>query len=85
MCVLVGVAAGDSEKDVNLVQKTIGWHFCDEEASQSLLLDVKAKLLLVSQFTLLADTKGKCEFYGAGAIRCAERLFNEFVNVKSSV
>jgi len=84
LCVLVGVAAGDSEKDVEyLVQKTIGLRIFADEAGKFNLsaLDVKGELLLVSQFTLIADTKkGKRpSFTGAAPPDEAERLFNEFV------
>jgi D-tyrosyl-tRNA(Tyr) deacylase len=84
LCVFVGVAAGDSEKDVEyLAQKTIGLRiFADESGKFNLsVLDVKGELLLVSQFTLIADTKkGKRpSFTGAAPPDEAERLFNEFV------
>jgi D-tyrosyl-tRNA(Tyr) deacylase len=84
LVVLVGVAAGDTEKDVEyLVQKTIGLRiFADESGRFNLsVLDIKGELLLVSQFTLLADTrKGKRPgFVQAAPPDEAEGLFNEFV------
>ncbi|MFA5629720.1 MAG: D-aminoacyl-tRNA deacylase [Dehalococcoidales bacterium] len=84
LCVFVGVAAEDTVKDVEyLVQKTIGLRiFADESGKFNLsVLDVKGELLLVSQFTLIADTKkGKRpSFIGAAPPDDAERLFNEFV------
>jgi D-tyrosyl-tRNA(Tyr) deacylase len=89
LCVLVGVAAGDSEKDVEyLVQKTVGLRiFADESGKFNLsVLDIKGELLLVSQFTLIADTKkGKRpSFTGAAPPDEAERLFNEFVSQSKS-
>ncbi|MDD4923940.1 MAG: D-aminoacyl-tRNA deacylase [Dehalococcoidales bacterium] len=84
LVVLVGVAAGDTLKDVEyLVQKNIGLRiFADESGKFNLsVLDIKGELLLVSQFTLIADTKkGKRpSFTGAAPPEEAERLFNEFV------
>jgi D-aminoacyl-tRNA deacylase len=84
LVVFVGVAAGDTEKDVAyLVQKTVGLRIFADEAGKFNLsaLDVKGELLLVSQFTLLADTrKGKRpSFIGAAPPEIAENLFNEFV------
>ncbi len=89
LCILVGVAAGDSEKDVEyLVHKTVGLRiFADETGKFNLsVLDVKGELLLVSQFTLIADTrKGKRpSFTGAAPPDEAERLFNAFVRQSES-
>lgn len=89
LCVLVGVAAGDSIKDVEyLVQKTIGLRiFADQSGKFNLsVLDIKGELLLVSQFTLIADTKkGKRpSFTGAAPPDEAEKLFDEFVKQSKS-
>ena len=63
LVVFVGVAAGDTEKDVQyLVRKITGLRiFADDESKFNLsALDIGGELLLVSQFTLLADTvKGR--------------------------
>jgi D-aminoacyl-tRNA deacylase len=88
LVVLVGVAEGDTEKDVAyLVRKTVGLRIFADEAGKFNLsaLDVKGELLLVSQFTLLADTKkGKRpSFIGAAPPEIAENLFNEFVRQAS--
>jgi D-tyrosyl-tRNA(Tyr) deacylase len=84
LVVLVGVAEGDTEKDVQyLVQKTAGLRiFADEEGRFNLsALDIKGELLLVSQFTLLADTKKgrRPSFTGAAPPEQAEALFDRFV------
>jgi D-tyrosyl-tRNA(Tyr) deacylase len=84
LCVLVGVAAGDSEKDIDyLVSKLVELRiFADSGGKFNLsLLDVKGELLLVSQFTLLADARHgrRPGFTDAAPPEQAERLFNLFV------
>ncbi|MDD5038565.1 MAG: D-aminoacyl-tRNA deacylase [Dehalococcoidales bacterium] len=84
LVVLVGVAAGDTERDAQyLAQKTVGLRiFPDEEGRFNLSsLDIKGELLIVSQFTLLADTrKGRRpSFVEAAPPAQAEALFEQFV------
>ncbi len=84
LVVFVGVAEGDTEKDVQyLVQKTAGLRiFADDEGRFNLsALDVEGELLLVSQFTLMADTKKgrRPSFTGAAPPEQAEALFERFV------
>ena len=84
LVVLVGVASGDTEKDAQyLVQKITGLRiFADEEGKFNLsALDIGGELLLVSQFTLLADTrKGRRpSFIEAAPPEQAEALFECFV------
>jgi D-tyrosyl-tRNA(Tyr) deacylase len=84
LVVLVGVASGDTEKDAQyLVQKAVNLRiFADQEGKFNLsALDIKGELLLVSQFTLLADTrKGRRpSFVEAAAPELAQRLFDHFV------
>jgi len=84
LVVFVGVADGDAEKDAQyLVQKTVNMRiFADEEGRFNLsALDIKGELLLVSQFTLLADTrKGRRpSFIEAAPPERAEGLFQCFV------
>jgi D-tyrosyl-tRNA(Tyr) deacylase len=86
LVVLVGVANGDTEKDAQyLVQKTVGLRiFGDEEGRFNLsALDTGGELLIVSQFTLLADTrKGRRPgFIGAAPPEQAEALFEQFVEL----
>ena len=80
----VGVAEEDTEKDIEyLVPKMVGLRiFADEESKFNLsALDVVGELLLISQFTLLADTrKGRRpSFTGAAPPDKAEELFERFV------
>ena len=84
LVVFLGVAGGDTAKDAQyLAQKIAGLRiFSDEEGKFNLsALDIKGELLLVSQFTLLADTrKGRRPSFGGAAPPAqAEQLFNYFV------
>jgi len=84
LVVFVGVANGDTEKDARyLAQKTVNLRiFSDQESRFNLsALDIKGELLLVSQFTLLADTrKGRRpSFTDAAPPAQAEALFQQFV------
>jgi len=84
LVVFLGVANGDTEKDAQyLVQKIVNLRiFADEEGKFNLsALDINAELLLVSQFTLLADTrKGRRpSFTDAAPPVQAEELFDYFV------
>ncbi len=84
LVVLVGVADGDTERDAQyLVEKTINLRlFSDETGKFNLSArDVNGELLLVSQFTLLADTrKGRRpSFTKAAPPAQAEELFAHFV------
>jgi D-tyrosyl-tRNA(Tyr) deacylase len=83
--VLVGVAQGDSEKDVRyLAQRTLNLRIFSDEAGRFNLsaLDIGGELLVVSQFTLLADTrKGRRpSFTDAAPPPQAEELFEFFVS-----
>ena len=84
LVVLVGVASGDAEKDAQyLAQRTVNLRiFADEEGRFNLsALDIKGELLVVSQFTLLADTrKGRRpSFIEAAPLPQAEATFERFV------
>ena len=89
LVVFVGVAAGDTEKDVDyLVQKTVNLRIFSDEAGRFNLsaLDIGGDLLLVSQFTLLADTrKGRRPGLSQAAPPDeADKLFDEFVRQASA-
>jgi D-aminoacyl-tRNA deacylase len=83
LCVLVGVAAGDTEDDArSLADKVVGLRIF-EDAEGKMNLDVKqtrGSLLCVSQFTLLGDArKGRRpSFAGALAPGPAAELFEAF-------
>ncbi len=84
LVVFVGVASGDTEKDAQyLAQKTVSLRiFSDEEGRFNLsALDIKGELLVVSQFTLLANTrKGRRpSFTEAAPPAQAEEIFERFV------
>lgn len=62
LCVLVGVEAGDSEKDaVYLAEKIVKLRIFPDEAGKMnrSLLDTGGGALMVSQFTLLGDARGQ--------------------------
>jgi D-aminoacyl-tRNA deacylase len=84
LVVLVGVACGDTPQDAQyMAQKTAGLRiFSDSQGKFNLsALDVKGELLVISQFTLLADArKGRRpSFTDAAPPVQAEELFNSFV------
>jgi D-tyrosyl-tRNA(Tyr) deacylase len=90
LVVLVGVADGDGDKDIYyLAQKIVNLRIFAGEAEKFNLsaLDIRGELLLVSQFTLLADTrKGRRpSFTDAAPPPQAEELFRQLVEqVKAS-
>jgi len=86
LVVLLGVAAGDTEKDAQyLVPKIVNLRiFTDAQGKFNLsALDVEGDFLFVSQFTLLADArKGRRpSFIEAAPPDKAEALFNYAVGL----
>ena len=84
LVVFVGVARGDTEKDAQyLAQKIVNLRLFSDEGGKFNLsaLDIKGELLVVSQFTLLADTrKGRRpDFIEAAPPAQAKELFEQFV------
>ena len=84
LVVFVGVAVGDMGKEAEyLVQKTISLRIFSDEAGRFNLsaLNINGELLVVSQFTLLADTKKgrRPSFVEAAPPDQAEVLFEQFV------
>ena len=84
LVVFIGIAVGDTEKDAQyLVQKIVNLRiFADEVGRFNVsALDIKGELMVVSQFTLLADArKGRRpSFVDAAPPEQAEKLFEQFV------
>ncbi len=83
LCILLGVADGDTESDAEaLAEKIVNLRiFTDENGKMNLSLkDIDGELLLVSNFTLLAAyKKGKRpDYMGAASPNEAERLYRYF-------
>jgi len=81
LVVLLGVADGDTEKDAQyLMNKIVNLRiFADIQQKFNLsALDIQGELLLISQFTLLADTRRgrRPDFVSAARPEKAEELFN---------
>lgn len=84
MLILLGIAKGDGETQVNhLAEKVAGLRiFEDPDGKMNLsAAEVKAEFLIVSQFTLLGDcAKGRRpSFEKAADPKTAETLYNFFV------
>ena len=79
----LGIQHGDDEKDLEyLVKKTVGLRiFKDDKQNMNLSIqDVKGEALVVSQFTLCADTrKGRRpSFIHAAQPEMAENMYQQF-------
>ena len=86
LCILLGVAKGDSEEDARaLAQKIADLRiFTDENDKMNLSLkDIDGEALVVSNFTLLAAyKKGKRpDYFGAAAPDEANRLYEYFCSL----
>jgi D-aminoacyl-tRNA deacylase len=84
--VLLGVAGGDNEADAaHLVDRIVGMRvFADQAGKMNLsIVQVAGALLMVSQFTLLADTNSgrRPSFIKAAAPDEARRLYDHFVSL----
>lgn len=82
--ILVGVRNGDTEKDARqLAHKTVNLRvFPDENDRMNLSIeDIAGEVLVVSQFTLYADTRkgNRPSFILAGDPDRAEALYREYV------
>jgi D-aminoacyl-tRNA deacylase len=84
--VLLGVAKDDAEKDIAyLADKTLGLRvFADAEGRMNLAIkQVEGELLVVSQFTLLAETESgrRPSFVRAAPPDDARRLYEHFLSL----
>ncbi len=85
LCILLGVAKGDTEPDADaLAAKIVGLRiFCDEDGKMNRsLVDTDGEMLVVSNFTLLAAyKKGKRpDYMNAAAPEEADRLYRYFAD-----
>lgn len=88
LLVLVGVSIDDTDKDIEyLVDKVLNMRiFPDEDSKFNLSVkDINGEIMVISQFTLLADTrKGRRpSFTEAAPPDKAEAMFNDFVRLIS--
>ena len=84
LVVLLGVGQGDGEKEAFLLAKKIASLriMSDEKGKMNLSVkDIDGEVLVVSQFTLLADTQkgNRPSFIKAASPKLAERLYLDFI------
>ena len=83
LMILLGVAEGDTEEDGDrLLQKIVKLRIFEDEAGKMnrSVTDVGGELLIISQFTLLANYRhgNRPDFIGAAAPAEAKRLYEIF-------
>ena len=88
LMVLLGVAAEDTEADARMMaQKLVKLRiFCDENGKMNRsVTDISGQMLVVSNFTLLADTShgNRPSFIGAGDPVHAEKLYEMVLKLLS--
>ena len=81
--ILLGIAQEDEERDIDyLVKKTAGLRiFKDDRQNMNLSIqDVGGEILVVSQFTLCADTRrgNRPSFVGAAEPKMAENMYDHY-------
>ena len=86
LMILLGVAKGDTEEDARLLAAKISKLriFCDENGKMNLSIkDVDGEVLVVSQFTLLANYKkgNRPDYFGAAEPAVAIPLYEYFVEL----
>lgn len=85
LCILVGITPDDTDEDINyLVKKIVNLRIFDDEdgVMNKSILDSGGEILLISQFTLMADTsKGNRPSYiGAAKRDVAKPLYEKMLN-----
>ena len=85
LCILVGITPEDTDEDINyLVKKIVNLRIFDDEEGvmNKSILDSGGEILLISQFTLMADTsKGNRPSYiGAAKGDVAKQLHEKMLN-----
>ena len=89
LMILLGVAKGDTEEDARLLATKISKLriFCDDNGKMNLSIkDVDGEVLVVSQFTLLANYKkgNRPDYFGAADPSVAIPLYEYFVELMRS-
>lgn len=84
LMVLLGVAADDTAEDAAIMAEKLAKLriFCDEQGKMNRsVLDIGGEMLVVSNFTLLADTShgNRPSFTGAGDPAHAEQIYRIFL------
>ena len=85
LCILVGITPEDTDEDINyLVKKIVNLRIFDDEEGvmNKSILDSGGEILLISQFTLMADTsKGNRPSYiGAAKGDVAKPIYKKMLN-----
>lgn len=86
LMILLGVAKDDTENDARLLSTKISKLriFCDENGKMNLSVkDINGEVLIVSQFTLLANYKkgNRPDYFDAGSPDHANTLYEYFVEL----
>ena len=84
LLIFLGVFQNDAQEDIKfLTNKVVGLRIFDDDAGKMnrSLLDVEGAVLVVSQFTLCADTKKgrRPSFIKAAQPKLGEKIYNNFI------
>ena len=84
LVVFLGITYSDDEKDIDyLVNKIVSLRIFDDEKGvmNKSILDTSGKVLLISQFTLMADTKkgNRPSYVNAAKKDIAKPLYEKFI------